>query len=325
MLNQVIHEDCLVAMKDLPDDNIQSIYFDPPFNLKRDFSFSPDDDIGFSDKWESDEDYEKMIEPIVIQAKRVLKSDGSFFYHISSREMFIPLSICNRHFKFVRPIYWQRSRSKNNVRHQLGAVVDVILWCSKTKPKYNPVYQSLDEKYLRNSYKNKDKRGLYALGHLVNTAPYKTKNKNRFYKIEVNDKTFNPKNGWRLSKEKLEELLADEMIHVPKLGKANLYKKVYLHESKGKLATDLWDDIHSIAQGAEKRQYPTQKPEKLLERIILMSSNEGDIILDPMCGSGTTGVVAVKNNRKVILIDKNKDAFDIAVKRIQALVSMDKS
>ena len=79
---------------------------------------------------------------------------------------------------------------------------------------------------------------------------------------------------------------------------------------------DLWDDIHSIAMGSEKRIYPTEKPEKLLERIIEMSSDEGDIVLDPVAGSGTSGVVAKRMGRNYILFDINPDAVKIAKSRI---------
>jgi len=106
-------------------------------------------------------------------------------------------------------------------------------------------------------------------------------------------------------------------VHVPKGKKGNLYKKIYLHESKGKPSMDLWDDIHSIAQGSQKRLYPTAKPIKLLERIIKMSTDEGDFVLDPVAGSGTTGIAARNLNRNFILIDENADAVEVMEKRLE--------
>lgn len=88
---------------------------------------------------------------------------------------------------------------------------------------------------------------------------------------------------------------------------ANLYKKIYLVENPGKPCTDLWDDIHSISQGSEERNYPTEKPVKLLERIILISTDENDLVLDPMCGSGTTGAACKTLNRNYIMFDKNEN------------------
>ena len=120
-----------------------------------------------------------------------------------------------------------------------------------------------------------------------------------------------------MSIEDLEVLIKEDRIHFPTKKGANVYKKIYKHESKGKPATDLWDDIHSISMGAEKREWPTQKPAKLLERIILMSSDEGDIILDPVAGGGTTGVAAKKLNRQYILFDVNPDAIKLCTKNLR--------
>ena len=98
---------------------------------------------------------------------------------------------------------------------------------------------------------------------------------------------------------------------------ANLYKKIYLHENPGKPCTDLWDDIHSISQGSEERKYPTAKPIKLLERLIEISTNVGDYVYDPMCGSGTTAKAANNLNRKCIINDINPDIIEIVMSRFQ--------
>ena len=135
------------------------------------------------------------------------------------------------------------------------------------------------------------------------------------YSVEIADKTFNPKSGWRIKKSELEKLIAENRIHVPKKASANLYKKIYLHENPGKPCSDLWDDIHSITQGNELRKYPTAKPIKLLERLIKISTDEGDYVLDPMCGSGTTGEACEKLNRKCTLIDQNTDVVEIVQSR----------
>ena len=119
---------------------------------------------------------------------------------------------------------------------------------------------------------------------------------------------YSPPNGWRLSEADLETLIEDDRIHFPKTAGANPYKKIYKHESKGKPSTDYWNDIHSIAMGAEKRIYPTQKPLALLDRIIKMSTDEGDIVLDPVAGCGTTGKAAKTLKREYILFDINPDA-----------------
>jgi DNA modification methylase len=317
-MQQYILGDSRKALLDLEDASVDCVYMDPPFNSDANYRLGPDSDLGFDDKFESSSAYARVIEPIVSQCARALKDNGSLFFHISAEQMLVPQMICVKHFKKVQPIFWKKSRSKNNVKNKLGATIDVIFWCTNSsKPKFNMVHQPLDEYYAKNSYKNKDDRGNYALGHVVYTATQKTSNKDRLYSIEHDGTVYAPKNGWRLSKEDLMALIADNRIHFPSKTGANPYKKIYKHESKGKPCTDLWDDIHSIAQGSETRQYPTQKPVSLLKRIIQLTTDEGDVILDPVAGSGTTGVAASTLNRNFILIDKNRDALEICKRRVK--------
>ena len=306
-------------LRTLEDESVQCVYFDPPFNSNRNYYLTPDNKLGFEDKFKSSEDYISLVEPMVKECLRVLKKDGSFFFHVSADQMFIPHLLCNKHFKRVQPIFWQRSRSKNNIKTKLGACTDVIFWCSKSKkPKFNMVYQPLDDFYSKNSYKNKDQRGNFALGHIVYTKTQATKNKERLYSITHKGVVYQPKSGWRLSKPDLESLIKEDRVYFPtKKAGANPYKKIYKHESKGKPSTDYWDDIHSIAMGSEERIYPTQKPIALLDRIIEMSTSEGDIILDPVAGSGTTGLSALNLRRGYILFDLNPEAVILMKQRLK--------
>jgi len=309
--------DARELIKTVDDSTVATIYFDPPFNTGKEFKLDAQDETGFSDVFSSDDEYIRLIEPVLNEAVRVLKKDGSLFFHISAEEMLIPHILCKKYFSNVQPIFWQRARSKNNVKNKLGAVTDVIFWCSNvSKPKYNLVYQPLDEYYAENSYKNSDWRGNYALGHLVYTKTQRTKREDRYYTMEVGEKSFQADHGWRVSKEDLEKLFAEDRVHVP-ASRGNLYRKIYKHESKGKPATNLWDDVHSIAMGSEDRKYPTQKPVKLLERIIKMSSDPGDTILDPMAGSGTTGVAAIHLGRDAILMEENPEAVEIMANKFK--------
>ncbi|MFW9990130.1 MAG: DNA-methyltransferase, partial [Candidatus Odinarchaeota archaeon] len=95
--------------------------------------------------------------------------------------------------------------------------------------------------------------------------------------------------------------------------------KQYLDEKPGNLIGDVWNDIYSfqtITKSKEYLGYPTQKPEKLLERIILSSSNEGNIIADFFCGTGTTLAVAKRLNRNWIGVDNNSTAIELCKKRL---------
>lgn len=293
------------------EDKFRMIYFDPPFNSDRDYRLNCDSGVGFSDKW-SDGEYEEFITKNIDKLFDILEQDGTLFFHISSSCMYIPEKILRNKFKFVEPIFWKKCRSKNNVKNKLGSVIDIIWKCNKiSKPKFNLILQEKNENYLKTSFKNKDSIGNYSLGHLVTE---KTK-KGYIYNIKVGDINFNPESGWRIKKEELEKLIENNEVHVPSKKGANLYRKIYLHENPGKPCTDLWDDIHSISQGKEERKYPTAKPIKLIQRLILISTDPGDKVYDPMCGSGTTGIACFKTGRKCILNDINKNTIDIVKSR----------
>ena len=118
----------------------------------------------------------------------------------------------------------------------------------------------------------------------------------------------------------MEKLINDKRIHfvTPNDKRdGNLYKKLYKSECKGKPLSNLWDDISYITRTQQDpRTYPTQKPLKLLERIISISTNKGDLVLDPTAGSGTTGVACKNLERNCYLIDINYDAKKIFETRI---------
>ena len=301
------HGNCLELIPALENGSVQTVYVDPPFNSGRTYALAAGSDVGFSDKW-TDESYKEFVESLVDACLPKMKQDGSFFFHISTDQMWIPEQVLRAKFKHVRPIFWKRCRSKNNVKKTLGASVDIVFWCYQTeKRKFNMVYQALDEYYTEHSFTNKDARGAFALGHIV---PDRTRTGN-VYPFTIEGRTFNPERGWRMKQEDLQALADDNRLYVPKGTKANLYKKIYKDESLGKPALDLWDDIPSIAQGAEVRNYPTAKPVKLLERILAMTTDENDLVLDPCGGSGTTGAAALALKRKCVLMDLNPQAIEI--------------
>src|SRR6056300_1329859 len=188
-----------------------------------------------------------------------------------------------------------------------------VLKCINSKfPNFIAENPTRAESYINNLLINSDQRGSYSFGHLVT----ENTKKEYMYSFEFNGKVFNPVAGWRIKKEELIKLRDDNRLHPPKTEKSKLYKKIYLHETEGKPCTDLWDDIHSIGQGSELRSYPTAKPIQLLERIISISSDEGDLVMDPMCGSGTTAKACKNLNRECILMDMN-DNTDIINNRLQ--------
>lgn len=131
-----------------------------------------------------------------------------------------------------------------------------------------------------------------------------------------------PDNGWKVSPERMRELDAAGRLFFPALKSGRIQTKSYLDEvADGKPAPDLWTDIFGLQANAEEREdYPTQKPEALLERIIEASSNPGDLVLDSFLGSGTTAAVAQKLGRRWIGCDINKGAIQTTVKRLHTVM-----
>lgn len=294
-----------------------TIYLDPPFNSDRTYTYSAfEAKHGFSDEWK-DGEYEKWLNELIKECKEKLNSDGTLFFHISAELSFIPEKVLRKHFKKVEPIFWKRAHGKNTVKNKLGSVIDLIFKASNNGSKFNLLHIPLDEYYFENSYKNKDERGFYALGSIKHD---KTR-KGHFWKFEKNGIIYEAPYGWKISKEKFQDFLKTDRIHFakPKQGSTGmLYKKLYKHECKGKPLSNLWDDISYITRTTKDiRLYPTQKPVELLKRIISISSDEGDWVLDPVAGSGTTGVASVILNRNVTLVDINKDAIKIMEKRMK--------
>jgi adenine-specific DNA-methyltransferase len=311
---EILEGDCRTHLKTIAPKSVQTIYLDPPFNSNRDYRLEHGSSVGFNDQW-TDDSYAAFVDEVIGLCLPLLAPTGSLFFHISTDQMWIPEQCLRKHFKHVRPILWKRCRSKNNVKKTLGSALDVIFWCSLSPSrKFNLVYQPRDATYEANSFKNKDDRGNFALGHLVcdRTRTGHT------YEITLEGRTFAPERGWRLPKDELQALADDNRLYIPKTKKANLYKKIYLHETEGKPCMDLWDDIPSIAQGSEGRSYPTAKPLRLLERIVQMTTDPGDLVLDPMAGSGTTGAACLSLGRRCVLMDQNPQAITILRERLAA-------
>jgi site-specific DNA-methyltransferase (adenine-specific) len=127
-----------------------------------------------------------------------------------------------------------------------------------------------------------------------------------------------PKNGWAISLEKMQQFDEEGRLHFPKEKGGRIQRRRFLDELQGKPIQNIWTDIEIVtAHSKEKIGYPTQKPEALLERIIQCASNEGDVILDPFMGGGTTAAVADKLKRQWIGIDQSPIAVKVTELRLQ--------
>lgn len=292
------------------------IYLDPPYASGRDYKFADKDETAvFTDKF-TPEKYEEWLSKLVGLCKRRLSKDGTLWFHIAAEYSLIPEQVLNKEFKEIEKNFWKKSHGKNTVKNKMGAVIDVIFRCYNSTPVFNLQYVPLDAYYFENSYKNKDERGLYALGSLRFD---KTRSGN-VYEITEDGITYKAAYGWKIRQEEMERLISEKRIHyvLPnEKREGNLYKKLYKEECKGKPLSNLWDDISYITRSQQDpRTYPTQKPLKLLQRIISISTNKGDMVLDPTAGSGTTGVACKTLGRCCNMIDINADGKTIFEKRV---------
>ena len=295
------------------DQSFDLVYMDPPFGLQRDFKMQESDgsEKSFSDYWTTFDDYIDWYADIINKAWSKLNKDGWMYCHNNFIGNALVLSKVDRKVRdaFYTNISWKRSGPKNNIKNGWGNIVDSILVLRKGNPYFEVEYTSLDPVYAANSFQNKDAVGNYALAKVTGE---KSRPCARF-----EYKGYNPQYGFRITREKLEELDAQDRLHY---GTNNIYKKIYSHESKGVPVQNLWDDVYFISRSEQnKRKYPTQKPLKLLERIIKSSCPVDGWVLDPFCGSGTTSISAFNTNRNCITTDVNPDAIRIAQESIDEL------
>jgi site-specific DNA-methyltransferase (adenine-specific)/adenine-specific DNA-methyltransferase len=182
---------------------------------------------------------------------------------------------------------------------------------------YRQFTKHQSEKYAEDKFNQIDSESnrKYRLTGLISPSPRPTlRYEYKGYK--------SPDNGWSVSFKKMQELDGQGKLFFPKNQSQNIMRKDYLDEWEGYQIQNLWIDITQINPMSDERlDYPTQKPEALLERIIKASSNEGDLVFDCFMGSGTTQAVAMKLGRRFIGADINLGAVQITTKRLLGIAA----
>lgn len=339
-MNALYYGDNLeILRKYIPDESVDLIYLDPPFNSKRAYNvifkdkegkYPPSQIRAFDDTWHWSEETEIALDELkkpeypaqlyrtleafktalgttdmmaylvmmgirLCELHRVLKTTGSIYLHCDPTASHYLKIIMDQIFgvkNYLAEITWisttdtgsSKARAKTFPR-----MYDIILFYSKTeKYFFRQQLKEYSDDYVSSKFKYNDNRGRFRWQVL------KTYSEETFKKL---------KEEGRLKKTPESKYW---------------YYKQYLYESKGIVIGNLWNDIMPLGPGSdESLGYPTQKPVALLERIIKTSSNEGDIVLDPFCGCGTTIAAAEKLNRKWIGIDITILAINIIEKRIK--------
>jgi len=307
------HRNADPLIKDRVKGKVKLFYIDPPFATKSDFRGSGDEK-SYSDKVASAEFIEGLRERMIYM-RETLAEDGSIYVHCDWRmNSHIRIILDEVFGTFENQISWKRSAIATNVKTQWRNSQDFLLFYSKTgKHTFNPQFGDYSESSKKH-YNKKDENGIFRTVPLMASGRTSGISGQPWRGVAV---TSRGKNGmhWLKNPELLGELDRQGKIYWNSEGVPEL--KYYLHEAKGVYISDFWDDIDVInSMAIEYEDYPTQKPEALLERIILASSNPGDLVMDIFGGSGTTAAVAEKLGRRWIVCDFGKHAIYTMQKRM---------
>jgi len=264
--------------------------------------------------------YLTMMAIRLIELHRVLKPTGTLYLHCdptASHYLKILLDSIFGPERFLAEIVWKRYGAHSNSKIY-GAVHDILLFYSKTPEfQFNRQFQPYEEAYIEERFRFKDPDGRrWAEQNLANpdvrpnlTYPFTAKNGITYAP---------PPNGWKYERERMQELDNTGRLHYPAKPDGRLRLKNYLDEMPGLAVQDVWTDLTLIGGSSPERLgYPTQKPLSLMERIIKSSSDEGQVVLDPFCGCGTTIHAAQKLKREWIGIDITHLAISLIEKRLK--------
>ena len=310
---------------------IKLIYIDPPFDVGADFSMDIEigdetfhkepnilEEIAYRDTWGKGADsFIAMIYERLILMRDLLADDGSIYIHCDWRVNSYLRLITEEIFgssNYRNEIIWKRKGGSANPQNNLGVVIDTIHHVAKSEKNLlsKQYTRNSDEakKYIEERFRNEFNGRKYMLAPIERNAALGIR-ENLIYEY----KGYTPKYGWMMVREKLEEFDRTNRLHWNSNNKPN--RRVFLDEYEGQPIENLWTDVFVINPMADERvYYPTQKPEALLERIIMASSSEGDIVADFFCGSGTTAAVAEKLGRKWICADLGKFGVHTTRKRM---------
>ena len=371
-----------VLRENIPDECIDLIYLDPPFNSNANYNVLFKNATGerseaqitaFEDTWTWGIESERFLDEIkdikgelyqlldllvrtlgknslsaylvmmtirLIELHRVLKSSGSLYLHCdptASHYLKMILDIIFQAKNFLNEVCWKRSSAHNDTKQGMkryGKIRDLLLVYTKSNSyTWNPVYTPYNESYLKKTYNKIAPNGRRFTDENLTAAKaggdtsYEWRVKklnNGEWEADIDDEYLKPKenyeykavvpyNGryWAYSKENMIEFAKQGKLFHRRTGVPRLMN--FADEMPGIALQDLWIDIPP----GNKLGYPTEKPQALLERIIQVSSNKGDIVLDPFCGCGTAIHAAENLGRNWIGIDITHLAIALIEKRLR--------
>jgi adenine-specific DNA-methyltransferase len=304
---------------------LKLIYIDPPFDVGADFSMDIEiggdtftkkpnilEEIAYRDTWGNGADsFIAMIYERLVLMRDLLAEDGSIYVHCDWRVNSYVRLILDEIFgndSSINEIIWKRSEAHSDANN-FGKVHDSIYFFQKTEKRiWNKQYIPYSEEYIEKQFKYIEKE----TGRRYRSADLSASGlSGGGYDYEWNGIT----RTWRCPKSTMERYEKEGRLDYT--GKGLVRYKYYLDEMLGNTVQTIWNDVLKIHHLADERvDYPTQKPEALLERIIKASSNANDLVADFFGGSGTTAAVAERLGRKWIVSDLGKFAIHTTRKRL---------
>lgn len=331
--NKIFWGDNLQVMSHLLKEfrgKVDLIYIDPPFDSKADYKKSisakgkgtTTDKSAFEEKqytdiWTNDEYLQFIFERILI-LRELLAPHGSIYLHCDYRKSHYLNLIMDEVFgaeAFINEVVWLRTNAHNMKSKGYARSNDHILFYRNSKDyTFNEQYMPYGDAQLSRYKEDAD-------GRLFTGRDLTFSGSNPEKQFDFRGTTPPPNRSWGLPLPELEKLWEKGLILVKKDRTPRLDGyKVFLDDAKGTPLTCNWSDISRIGnKSGERLDYPTQKPEELLERIIKVSSNPGDLVLDCFMGSGTTLAAAQKLGRRFIGADVNLGAVQTATKRLSRI------
>lgn len=338
--NLLVRGDALHALRSLASlpefrdeylGKVKLCYIDPPFNSLR--AFAQYDDALKHSVWLT------MIRDRLEQIWRLLADDGVVWLHLDNNEVHRARMVCDDVFgeeNYRNTVIWRRTTGKSAAVRNLGTMHDTLLVYAKTAAAtFRPMLLPYDEKYLKDKYSGSDDKGLYTLGDLTAPGLRKGDSGEPWRGIDVSarrrhwaapqlaDELIGPSAAGMATRQKLDALAEAGFVQTPgKPGAMPRFKR-YLDEEGGVALGDLWTDITVLnSQSKERLGFDTQKPEQLVERIVRIATDPGDIVLDCFVGSGTTAAVAHKLGRRWVACEREQETVEhYVMPRLESVVA----
>lgn len=326
--NMLIHGDNLLALKALEQEfagRVRCVFIDPPYNTGAAFA-QYDDGLEHS-IWLS------LMRDRLDCLHKLMAEDGSIWIAIDDNEAHYLKVLCDEMFgrrNFVASVIWQKNHARNNSAQHFSADHDFILVYAKDLSKWRRNRVSRTAASDADFWNpDDDPRGEWRRSDLTAAKPY---GDGKYEVFSPGGDVFSPRENrwWGLSRASFDELAADGRIWWGKTGRTFPFRKRFRSELGGLVPTTVWLN-EEVGNNREAKQeitrifgdpgaFATPKPERLLERIIAIASDAGDIILDSFAGSGTTGAVAHKMGRRWIMAELGAHCSSLIAPRLRAVV-----